>query len=149
MQSSFDRDLNTVVYDRKVLFDVSIDDTNDLVYGLEIARDILKLPDFSLLASTVRNEIFPRVASQIRRSRYNAKVAVSQCTRCRAVDGPLHTHHIVEQAAFNNTKNKRRKVMNHESNLVVLCEDCHTRLHAGEIRLRTQDTPVGWTVTFD
>lgn len=63
---------------------------------------------------------------------YNVKAYVLyrdsyQCQKCKTKKGKLHVHHIVFRSSGGT---------NTPSNLVVLCSDCHKKLHNGEFEIK-------------
>jgi DNA mismatch repair protein MutS len=98
-------------------------------YGLEIAAHMKLDPGFINRAMKIRSNYDEEVGSltNCKPSTYNSKVYVDQCRVCAAVKN-LVVHHIVAQREFDeNSCIPYRK--NIEHNLVVLCEDCHHRVH--------------------
>jgi hypothetical protein len=69
-------------------------------------------------------------------SRYNPGVYVNECQLCGKKDqklhvSPLETHHINEQKDFKDGyhKDKLHVLKNSKANLMVLCAECHDRIH--------------------
>lgn len=50
-----------------------------------------------------------------------------KCQQCKKKNVPLHVHHIVYRSECGSDD---------EDNLITLCEDCHKKLHSGEITLK-------------
>jgi hypothetical protein len=74
-------------------------------------------------------------------SRYNAALVVDACAICGSNDR-LETHHIVPQAtADKDGKISPERHKNHISNLVPLCDGCHTKHHKGLYDIK------GWIMT--
>jgi DNA mismatch repair protein MutS len=97
--------------------------------------------DFLEYAAAIRRRWDGTEVDFAKASRYNAAVPVQVCDACGAKDG-LETHHIVPQAAANADGFVAvGKHKNDRGNLVVLCESCHDRHHAGELEIR------GWIAT--
>ena len=71
-------------------------------------------------------------------SNYNSKVYMDKCNLCNKKsrqNGALHTHHInFQKDCFNGfVKSKPYIKKNQMSNLVVLCEQCHNKVHDDKI----------------
>lgn len=102
-------------------------------YGIEVARAMGLPEDVLTMAEQIRRrEEHIGSDPRGRASRYHASVWMSECKICgRPAE---HTHHVLEQ----HTADERGFVANgvhkhHPSNLVPLCEDCHERIHRGDI----------------
>jgi DNA mismatch repair protein MutS len=108
------------------------------VYGLRVARHILRDPDFWDVARSVQKSLLGRPKHRV--ARYNGKVFLGICEICRdsAAD---HAHHIKYQK--NADKNGMHGVehKNAEHNLVGLCASCHDNVHSGKVVIR------GWMMT--
>lgn len=102
-------------------------------YGIKIAS-LLNLKDSFIkeakrYKSTICDDKSPTV------SKYNTELYMKQCAICgRRKD--LHTHHI----QFQETADQQDMVgsihKNHKSNLAVLCQRCHKKLHKGKIHIQ-------------
>lgn len=101
-------------------------------YGLEIAAHMKLDQTFINRAMKIRSNYDKEAGSltPCRASTYNSRVYVDQCRVCAAVKS-LVVHHIVAQREFdgNNCIPYRKNI---EHNLVVLCEECHHRVHHSE-----------------
>ena len=101
----------------------------DTRYGIEVARQILGFPEVTNNAMMIRNELHG--GNTLKKSRYNSKVVMKQCHVCKTKQN-LHTHHIEPQASFERSQRRR---MNDASNLVVLCAECHEKVHSDKIKI--------------
>jgi DNA mismatch repair protein MutS len=127
---------HTLIYDR-----VLREGRGPAIYGLEVCRGLDMDRDFLEYAAAIRRRWDGTEVDFAKASRYNAAVPVQVCDACGAKDG-LETHHIVPQAAANaDGFVSVGKHKNDRGNLVVLCESCHDRHHAGELEIR------GWIAT--
>lgn len=101
-------------------------------YGLEIAAHMKLDRTFINRAMKIRSNYDEEASSltPCKASTYNSRVYVDQCRVCAAVKN-LVVHHIVAQREFdgNNCIPYRKNI---EHNLVVLCEECHHRVHHSE-----------------
>jgi len=111
------------------------------MYGLEVCRGLDMDPEFLALAYEVRKSMFHANGTSIHGSRYNASVVVAKCSVCGSTEG-LETHHIVPQAEAGADGYVRPgKHKNSKENLAVLCTSCHSKHHAGKVRIE------GWRMT--
>lgn len=120
------------------------------IYGVLVAQSIIKDCEFMDLMIQIKNEIVDEpyhgylVTPNI--SRYNAKTIVSECYFCQTKQN-LHTHHLHFQKNknLNNnfTKDNSSLHIHSASNLVVLCESCHTQLHNDDLHLSKKLTSDG------
>lgn len=106
------------------------------LYGLEVAKAVGI--DSNLIENSfkIRDTLINRNQELLKtkKSRYNKQKIVDKCeicsySPCKKTDIPLDTHHIDFQctADSNNFINHYHK--NSEFNLVVLCKECHTKVH--------------------
>lgn len=109
------------------------DGPGDALYGIEVARHILGIPEVTNRAMELRETRKPK------KSRYNKRLVMTECHVCKSTDN-LHTHHIKHQKDYTH---EQRKQMNHTDNLVCLCQTCHDRVHRDQLVIRVIDTPVG------
>lgn len=140
-----DRDNNTgeFIFRRKLE-----QGTIDPLYGLEIVKSIIgdKIFDpFIIEAESIRKEICGEKDELItfNKSKYNRKKIVNKCEICgyknvKPTDLPLDVHHIrfqcnTNEKGFINEAEYIHK--NNKSNLVVLCKQCHVKVHKNEISI--------------
>jgi DNA mismatch repair protein MutS len=116
---------------------VLLDGPGDAMYGIEVARHILGLPEVTNRAMELRNP-----DAGMKKSRYNKRLVMTECHVCKS-NKDLHTHHIKHQKDFVKTQ---RKEMNCVNNLVSICNKCHDKVHNNEINLRVIDTPTGKSI---
>jgi DNA mismatch repair protein MutS len=112
----------------------------DTMYGIEVARHLLGLPEIANRAMEIRNSLINR-SGKVKKSRYNKRVVMTECVACQG-STDLHTHHIEHQAAFD--KKTQTKQMNDPANLMILCQRCHEKVHRNEIRVERVDTVNGF-----
>lgn len=120
------------IYNRKLA-----DGPGDSVYGLEIAKYILNNNEFMKIAMNVHKEVdgIPTEILDDKKSRYNQRVFVNKCEICGETEF-LETHHIQFQCTAVNKKIDAGSMsIHHQSNLVVLCNNCHLNVHKGNIRI--------------
>jgi DNA mismatch repair protein MutS len=117
------------------------DGQGDTFYGLQVAKFLMKDKFFNERTSEILKEYDNEVEDKI--SNYNSKVVVSCCEICKSKTD-LETHHIVWQKDFdsNGINNKQFYLQkDDESNLVVLCADCHDKVDIDQIIIN------GWIET--
>jgi DNA mismatch repair ATPase MutS len=95
-------------------------------YGLELAAA------WGLDSSFMKRAFKLRDGDELlttKSSRYNKNVYMEYCKMCKSKEN-LHTHHIREQhTADSNGLIENRFHKNKKFNLLVLCEDCHRKIH--------------------
>ena len=138
MTSEYNPQLGKLVFLRKLE-----DGQGDPLYGIEIARQILGVPQVANMAMMARQQLLD-TKETFKKSRYNKKVVVDACAHCHNTTG-LHTHHIVPQQLFSK---KETALMNDRSNLIVLCNRCHENVHNGSLRMDMLDTVQGKLPVF-
>jgi DNA mismatch repair protein MutS len=127
----FDEENKKLIYDRKLE-----EGNGPAIYGLEVCKAMDLDPDFLTLANSIRRDLLgiSDNLQEKKQSPYNKRIYLQDCSVCgeKAVD----THHIKEQ----NTADKDNMIghikKNQESNLVALCEDCHHKVHNGDLDIQ-------------
>lgn len=120
-------DGNAIRYDRKLE-----NGMGDSIYGVEIVNAIGFDDIFVNQAFEFRNRILKTkniFDNSEKRSRYNRKLIMDQCSECGATEN-LHTHHIVPQKESDDLgmiSNQFHK--NKLFNLQILCQSCHQKEH--------------------
>jgi DNA mismatch repair protein MutS len=106
------------------------------LYGLEVARAVGLDRVFMKQAFELRDEILQTNSEVLssKRSRYNSKKIVNACEICgykpsSSLQKPLHTHHIQFQKDADENGYIGKIHKNKKSNLVVLCDECHSDVH--------------------
>lgn len=134
----------------------------DTVYGIKIAKYLIKDRDFDILTDRMR-EIHTQLYNQghknghnielkiveDKRSKYNSNKFVSHCEICgkkATHKGELETHHIIHQEdcqdGFIKEKGLNHLEMNSKWNLKILCSDCHDIKHS--LEKDRNRTILGW-----
>lgn len=132
------------VYNRKLA-----PGSGDPNYGVVVAESLGMPSDFIERAYSILGRLTKkrRVVDE-KTSRYNKQVHVTACALCRKNDG-LQTHHIEEQhlAGLSGLiKSDKGLLYKHaKNNLIVLCDGCHEKVHAGA-GLKSLDTAMGRVV---
>lgn len=125
LATTYDEATETIIYNRELQ-----DGPGSSIYGLHVARALHLDIDFLQRAQTIRHtltETGPQFLP-LDKSRYNKDVYLDACKLC-GKKNTLQTHHIREQ----NEADAQRMIdhwhQNRDFNLVVLCQDCHIKLH--------------------
>lgn len=142
MKSEYNSQLGKLVFLRKLG-----DGQGDPLYGIEIARQILGVPQVANMAMLARQQLLTDTSTnhdKPKKSRYNKQIIVKECAHCKSTKS-LHTHHIVPQQSF--SKNDTLH-MNKRDNLIVLCHRCHDDVHKGSLHLQMMDTVQGRLAVF-
>jgi len=137
-----------VSYDTKndrLIFDRTLSPgSGESVYGILVAKYMIQDREFIDCANEIKNELMNYHDSLIsgKKSRYNSDLYVYECNLCHTKDNVkltnLETHHINFQKdcdEHNVVKNKKHMKKNDKSNLVILCQECHDKIHNNEIKL--------------
>jgi DNA mismatch repair protein MutS len=141
----FDPKTDSLIYDRQLK-----EGSGDKVYGILVAKYIIQNKNFIDLTLKIKNELTNTFDTMIsgKKSRYNSEVYVYKCQLCEknTIKGdvlPLETHHINFQKDCTegknskvNKENKDHILKNSSANLIVICDDCHNKIHDGEINIK-------------
>lgn len=137
LQVDYDKDKDSLIFNRKLVKGVG-----DTVYGLTVARYLIHDIQFINLANDIKKEILglPNVFLKNKTSVYNSEIYVNECKICKKTsnyEGELDTHHInFQKDCKNGFVIKKEYIMkNSLCNLVVLCKNCHRKVHSGEINI--------------
>jgi DNA mismatch repair protein MutS len=142
---TYDEVNDLFIYNRKLK-----DGSGCAKYGIDVAK-YLKLPkDFIEQCNEIalylekENKEFLNT----KKSRYNSKVYMDQCSLCGTTQN-LITHHIVEQQYADALGYINHMHKNVKDNLIVLCEQCHVKkIHNDKKDLVVHQTTNGNIVTF-
>ena len=114
------------------------------LYGLLVAKYIIRNPEFVKLAQHIKCQMLDeenRILTD-KTSKYNSKVFMTECKICGKKPNPnnnvyLDTHHINQQkdCKFGFVIDKAHLPKNNESNLIVLCRNCHVNVHQDKIKI--------------
>jgi len=116
-----------------IIFDRKLNSGNGKEeYGLDFAKYIIRDQKFIEIASEVKKEI-TNVNSKLKKSRYNKNILLNKCDICECSSN-LETHHIefqknADDYGFIINNNKSHVHKDHTSNLVILCDKCHDKIH--------------------
>jgi DNA mismatch repair protein MutS len=134
-----DEKTDKLVYDRMLK-----PGTGERIYGITVAKYIIKDNDFIRKALEIKNILINRdpesSAVSTKKSKYNSSLLVDRCQLCgkkSLIGGQLETHHIGHQKDCENgfVKDKPHIQKNQINNLMVLCDECHDKIHNDEIHV--------------
>jgi len=118
------------------------------LYGLEVAK-AMGLPfDVLETAHTIRRRITGKVSdTEAATSTWNAAVTRRACEVCGAeIAADLEVHHIAERHTAVGGRLPDGTALNAPRNLIVVCEACHDKHHAGQLHIgplrQTSDGPL-------
>ena len=121
---------------KKLVYDRSLRPGNgSSLYGLEVAR-AMDLPfEFIEEALKHRHAITSSVTQEAAiTSAWNTEIVRRECELCKkSITKELEVHHIQERNTATNQRLENGTHMNDKRNLIVICEECHDRIHAGKI----------------
>lgn len=127
---------------RKLIYDRILREGNGRnEYGLDVAKCIMDDDDFINLAEVIKSEYDKQLEIVVpKKSTYNSKLYITDCYFCNSREN-LETHHInfqkdTDKNGFIAKEGKNHIHKNHLSNLIVLCEKCHDKIHNNEIELK-------------
>ena len=125
----YDKTKNILIYDRIIR-----EGSGKKEYGLDVARCIMNDDDFLKVADKIKYDLDEKkVLVEDKISYYNKDIYMTECNICKS-NNNLETHHIefqknTDQNGFLLKKTKTHIHKNHKSNLVVLCDKCHDKVH--------------------
>ena len=141
--------LSVTVKEDYIIFDRKLKDgSGPDIYGLEVCKNIIQLPNFIDTAFEIRNTIIENtnVVLSTKKSNYNKKKITSSCEVCGYIpkkgEIPLDTHHINEQK-FANTNgffDDKHFHKNAVYNLTTLCKICHQKIDTNQLIIKGYKT---------
>jgi DNA mismatch repair protein MutS len=129
----YDAVKDILIYDRQLK-----QGSGDNIYGITVAKYILNDQSFIDTAMKIKNDLTKSHGTLLsgKTSRYNSQVFVDECQLCGKKDttgfiGPLQTHHINFQKDCEDgfAKDKTHIAKNSKANLIVICAECHDKVH--------------------
>jgi DNA mismatch repair protein MutS len=139
LKVSYDTKTQALIYDRKLT-----PGCGEPIYGITVAKYIIQDNEFIDCATSIKNKLLNNYESLIsgKKSKYNSEIFVYECNVCHTKDNVkltnLETHHINFQKDCdenNIVKNKKHIMKNDKANLVILCQDCHDKIHHGDLNI--------------
>ena len=132
----YDEKNNKLIYER-----VLREGSGKTEYGLDVAKCIMNDDEFIDLANIIKKEYEKdnKIINN-KTSNYNSQVFMNECGICKSKED-LETHHIEFQIntdihGFIKTEGKQHVHKNHKSNLIVLCEKCHDKIHNNKLNIK-------------
>lgn len=124
-----------LIYDRLLK-----DGSGERIYGITVAKSIIKDLEFIKMAYDIKNQLLnqninsPVIDTKV--SHFNSKLLMDKCDICGEKNN-LETHHINQQKNCINgfIIDKQHIKKNHLSNLIVLCRNCHNKIHSENIQI--------------
>ena len=136
----FDREKNTLIYDRKLR-----QGHGESMYGLEVCKSLALPDDFIERAYAIRNKYNKSNNNvlEAKKSRYNSSKLRGMCELCNNYEG-TEVHHLQFQknakgGIINGEFNK-----NHKANLINICTSCHQKIHSLDQQFRITKTSDGY-----
>ena len=136
----FDREKNTLIYDRKLR-----PGHGESMYGLEVCKSLALPDDFIERAYAIRNKYNKCNINVLesKKSRYNSSKLRGMCELCTNYEG-TEIHHLQYQknakdGIINGEFNK-----NHKANLINICTSCHQKIHSSNSKFRITKTSDGY-----
>jgi len=130
MAVHYDRELDCLVYDRKLL-----EGAGNRMYGLEVCKSLHLPPDFLEKAYEIRTKYFPETKGELSQTptiSYNSRKIRSKCEICK-VEPAEETHHLQEQHLASPDGFIGEFHKNHIANLMSLCSKCHDLVHYDDL----------------
>jgi DNA mismatch repair protein MutS len=136
----FDREKNSLIYDRKLRRG-----NGETMNGLEVCKSLSLPEDFIERAYAIRNKYNKSYISvlEAKKSRYNSSKLRGMCELCSMYEG-AEIHHLQYQknakdGIINGEFNK-----NHKANLINICTNCHNKIHNLNSEFRITKTSDGY-----
>jgi len=122
--------LSAIIENKSLIYSRKIEDgPGEKIYGVLVCENLGLPTDFIEKAYQISNVILnSKELVSTKKSRYNSNVYMDQCKMCKSRE-KLHTHHIKEQKFSDKNGMIEHFHKDNKGNLIVLCEDCHTKLH--------------------
>lgn len=124
----------------KLVFDRTLQaGSGSSVYGLEFAESLHMDKKFLSLAAKIRQEIAQEeddltLLTKKPDNNYNQNLFATSCALCQ--NSVSEIHHIAHQKEANQQGHIKHFHKNHKYNLVPLCEECHNKVHRGDIEIK-------------
>jgi DNA mismatch repair protein MutS len=138
----FDREKNTLIYDRKLRHG-----HGESMYGLEVCKSLALPDDFIERAYAIRNKYNKTHSTtsvlEAKKSHYNANKLRGMCELCCDNEG-TEIHHLQYQKNAKNGIINGEFNKNHKANLINICEACHHKIHNLNSEFRITKTSDGY-----
>lgn len=143
---------NQIEYTRKLTNINELETEFNNLYGLEMAEAFGMQYNVIKRAKDIRNRITNRPENMInpKRSKYNKNIFMNECYACNRnyTECELHTHHLFQQCDASKDRkvteeNREHVSIDNESLLIVLCKECHIKVHQKDIKYKKVETNYG------
>jgi DNA mismatch repair protein MutS len=125
LKVKFDANTGDLIYDRRLE-----EGPGHPIYGLEVAKAMDLDREFIELANEIRKEIMEiNTFVATKKSKYNQQLYINQCGIPDCPNSAEATHHIQFQSHADDHGFIDHIPINHKSNLVPLCRQCHDMIH--------------------
>ena len=123
---------DTLVYDRTLH-----KGPGGTLYGLEVAKAMHLPHEILQQAHSFRKQLLGETNQEdAQGSSWNGNILRKECEICKhAIVRDLEVHHIQQRAEALNNRFLDGSNMNDVRNLIVVCQSCHDKHHAGEIEI--------------
>ena len=141
MSVMFDYKNKCLVYDRKLRLG-----PGNNMYGLEVCKS-LDLPiDFLERAHELRNKYSNKISIlDQKESKYNKQKIKNMCEICNINKG-TEIHHLQHQKNSVNGYISNEFRLNHNANLINICEICHNKIHKDNKEHKIAKTTNGYII---
>ena len=131
----YDPVTDTLVYDRTLH-----KGPGGTLYGLEVARAMHLPHEILEQAHVFRKQLLGETnLEEAQGSSWNSNILRKECEICKhAIVRDLEVHHIQQRSEATNNRFVDGSNMNDLRNLIVVCQTCHDKHHAGEIEIGPQ-----------
>ena len=134
----YDKQTDSLLYDRKLK-----DGPGNNMYGLEVCKSMHLPIDFLDEAYLIREKYSGTNNLLLsKESNYNKKTILGLCEICKK-NNACETHHMQYQKEAVNKKIGHFN-MNHNANLMAICECCHDKIHHENVVLERRKTTNGY-----
>ena len=127
----YDKISGDLIYDRKLK-----NGPGDNMYGLEVCKSLNLPDDFLESANNIRIKYNKpdKLIINNKVSKYNSEKIKGLCEICNENQG-TEIHHLIQQKDLN-ASNYNKKNINHNANLINICEICHDNIHSNNIQYK-------------
>jgi len=124
----YDYEKKCLIYDRKLTHGYGEEE-----YGLEVAKSLHLEDEFIKKAYEIRNHLV-NDSIKLSKSHYNHDKYIGNCELCGDIGVDVHHIKFQSEADENGFINQIHK--NVKSNLCILCESCHNKVHHGNLEIK-------------
>lgn len=130
MHVEVDKETGLLIFDRKLREGIGSE-----MYGLEVCKGLGMPSDFLKAAHEIRCQITDISTEFVatKTSRYNSGIHIEECKICNKP--AVETHHINPQMLADKNGFIDHYHKNSEFNLINVCEECHLKIHHGNIQV--------------